>query len=265
MIYLADCIKYRYPLFYESIKVIAGRGVLDLCFIKSKNPWSRDFYPVKIGSHLVQFNYAPFYHRQKQYKEPEPPVNLRLNKNKSLINAPFDIDGGAVIYESSKSKLFISEKYYAKEVSEFFAQMDIKCEMIFSDPDDFTGHLDGLYRILDQFVVYSEYLDELAPAWHEKNKQIFQNLGYALMKIPDVGIYQGADYFKGTYLNFLIHETTILLPKSTPPGLQLDKITAIEKIVERFFSSEFGLKAIWVNCDEPMNDGGAIHCLTWDD
>ena len=143
--------------------------------------------------------------------------------------------------------------------------MGIKTKLIYSDPDDFTGHLDGLYRIIDNVVLYSEYLDVLSPTWHKRNKQVFKNLKYTLITIPDGGIYDESDYFKGTYLNFLIHKNYILLPKSKPSGLKRDHILATEKKVQSIFGSEFNLKAIWVNCDEPMNDGGAIHCLTWDD
>ena len=108
MIYLATCIKSRYPLFYASIMEAANRWELNLYFVESKNPWIRDFYPVKIREHLVKFNYAPFYHQQELYREPEPPMKLAFNNKKVVTNVAFKIDGGAIVYNSSKSILFIS-------------------------------------------------------------------------------------------------------------------------------------------------------------
>ncbi len=263
-VFLASCVINRYPEFYASISQICESLGISIRLFESENPWIRDYFPVQIEFNYLRFGYNPFYHSDIRYSEPLPPLQSNSLFKWPLTKSDLPIDGGAVIYDQYKKILFISTAFYNPELPKILLPFGVKCVQISPDPMDFTKHLDGLYRIINNCVLYSNYLDQLKPKWHNENKPIFQNLGYQIFPVPDIGLDENSDYFKGTYLNFLIVNKFVLLPQSNPPWARSSDMNALELKVEGFFLKHFNLIPKWVNCDSPMNDGGAIHCLTWE-
>jgi hypothetical protein len=263
-VFLASCVKNRYPDFYASISQICESLGIVIKLFESENPWIRDYFPVQIEFNYLRFGYNPFYHRVKRYREPLPPLQSNSLFKWPLTKSDLPIDGGAVIYDPFKKIFFISSTFYNPELSKILQPFHIKCVQITPDPMDFTRHLDGLYRIINNCVLYSSYLDQLKPKWHLVNKTIFQNLGYHFCPVPDIALDDNSDYFKGTYLNFLIVNEFVLLPRSKPLWARPSDVYALEVKVEVFFLKHFGLIPKWVDCDAPIDDGGAIHCLTWE-
>lgn len=262
-VFLASCVKNRYPEFYASISQICESLGISIRLFDSENPWIRDYFPVQIGFNYLSFSYNPVYHRDKRYREPFPTLQPNSLFKWPLTKSDLPIDGGAVIYDQSKKILFISTAFYNPAIIKILQPFDVKCVQISPDPMDFTKHLDGLYRVINNCVLYSSYLDQLKPKWHLENKTIFQSLGYQIFPVPDIGLDKNSDYFKGTYLNFLIINKNVLLPRSKPLWARSSDINALELRVEAFFLKHFNLIPKWVDCDSPMIDGGAIHCLTW--
>jgi agmatine/peptidylarginine deiminase len=63
-------------------------------------------------------------------------------------------------------------------------------------------------------------------------------------------------------MNFLVVEKFILIPRAKNSKANRSFHALMEARIAIFFKYEFDLETVWINCEETIKDGGAIHCLT---
>jgi hypothetical protein len=256
--------KRRYSRFYYDLLSYTQARDVSLIEIPSKNPWVRDYLPVEFNQHLIQFTYDPFYHDDPKYWEPQPPPEIELNYEKRLIiQSKLILDGGAVLIDDVRRYALISKAFYHDDFEALFKQYHYSLIFLNSDPFDFTGHMDGIYRIVNGEIIYTRVLDSLPDnEWHLSNLKLLATYGYKPIPVPDLGSGVDLETFRGTYLNFLIAGNSVLLPR-TQTKLLAEQVKHAEEEVETFFVSTFGLEPHWIDCQEPTHDGGSLHCLTY--
>lgn len=245
----------------------------------SKNVWCRDYMPVKSASgEYIHFKYYPSYMRAEKYKDNFPSRD-KIKVELDIETVPSDIilDGGAIEIHGKKG--IVSDRVFRdnleKSVSEIYKRLknilDLEQLVVIPQyPYDFTGHVDGLVRFIDEkHVVVNDLKKELMKADADKNqyrkklianwvysfKSVLVSAGLEIVELPDsipeVGSPESGE---GIYTNFLLLDDLIIMPAY---GNDTDD-EAMEKL-----SSLFSRKVIQVNAKELSQMGGMINCVTW--
>lgn len=246
----------------------------------SKNVWCRDYMPVKSASgKYVHFMYQPSYMIGAKYKD-KFPVREKLQSKFQLTNyttSEIILDGGAI--EIFGKKGIVSDRVFRdnknKGESEIYDELkkvlDLEQLIVIPQyPYDFTGHVDGLVRFIDENrVVVNDLKKEFEEAQNDKNsyrKQLIENWIYAYKSalinaglqmeelptsIPEGGSPNSGE---GIYTNFLLLEDLIIMPGYDKPE---DKMAADR------LSDLYGKKGITVYATELAKQGGMINCVTW--
>ena len=254
----------RYKKFTHDIRSFCSKQKIRLTILEATNPWIRDFAPIKIGNKNYKFNYQPYYHHTAKYREPNPPQTSEFNPYFSEITKlNITADGGAILVDDSRRIILLSKSHNTPKFNSYFGDRGYMVIQLNPDPQDFTGHLDGIYRIVNKSILYSHSLDSLSNnQWHEDNIDLLKANGYNVVALSDMGELINWGLYLGMYMNFLVVEKFILIPRTKNAKASRSFHALMEARIAIFFKSEFGLETNWINCEETIKDGGAIHCLT---
>lgn len=255
---------------------------IEIKLIKSNNDnvWCRDYMPVKSASgKYVHFKYQPAYMIGEKYKD-NFPIREKLQKEFQLPDyktSDIILDGGAI--EIFDKKGIVSDRVFRDNKSitetEIYDEIRKKLDLeqlivVPQHPYDFTGHVDGMVRFVDESkVVVNDLKKEFEENKGDKNryrKQFIENWIYAFKSalinaglqivelstsIPkDVSPSSG----EGIYTNFLLLEDLIIMPIY---GKDEDKIA------EYRLSELYGKTVKTVNAKKLSQMGGMINCVTW--
>ena len=250
-------------------KVAADRlfAALDFWEIKyklinnTKDIWLRDFMPVKTASRkYVSFRYEPGY--LADY--PELRTNYRQDISGQLslpvIYSGINLDGGNVVFSPAKSKVLISDRVFSENPfhskSELVRELErlLKAQVIIipSLKSDMTGHADGMVRFIDEHTVVGNKISG-KNGLEQQIKTVLANHGLEVVDLPFFVSKKHSAV--GCYLNFLETETHLLLPAFGAAG-DSAAIAAAEDI--------FIKPVIPVNVREIAQDGGGLHCISWE-
>jgi agmatine deiminase len=254
----------------------------------SKNVWCRDYMPVKSASgEYVRFTYHPEYMRGiKKYENNFPDVEMILQKI-GLEATPSEIalDGGAI--EIFGKKGIVSDRVFRdnknKTSAEIYSELkDLlaldQLIVIPQYPYDFTGHVDGLVRFIDENrVVVNDLNKELKQSEADENqyrKKLIENWVYAFQsalisagleinELPVSVKENGSpNSGEGIYINFLLLPDLIIMPVYGD-----EKEKEVMKIDDAAMEKLAGLydvrKVIKVNAKKLSQMGGMINCVTW--
>jgi agmatine deiminase len=246
----------------------------------SDNVWCRDYMPVKsaIGNY-VQFTYYPSYMREmKKYKDKFPEVKkIHHDLKLECIPSKIVLDGGAIEIQGKKG--IVSDRVFRdnsdKTPTEIYKELKKVLELdqlvvIPQYPYDFTGHVDGLVRFINEkSVVVNDLKKELdrgntyknhdrrkvIESWVYAFKSALVSAGLKLEELPDSVPEKGSpNSGEGIYTNFLALPDLILMPAY---GSDTDDLAA------KKLNDLFKRKVIQVNAKELSQMGGMINCVTW--
>jgi len=249
--------------------------------LDTKNVWCRDYMPVKTASgKYVQFTYHPRYMVGDKYKDNFPDTAIFLKDfNLEWVTPKKQIilDGGAIEIHGKKG--IVSDRVFRDNLNRNEAEIynDLKTLLELDQlivipqyPYDFTGHVDGLVRFIDDNrVVVNDLKKELEEAQKDKNryrKQLIENWIYAFKSsllnaglqkvelptsIPEESPPSSGE---GIYTNFLLLEDLIVMPVY---GKKEDKIAADR------LSNLYSKIVKTVNAKALSQMGGMINCVTW--
>jgi agmatine/peptidylarginine deiminase len=254
----------RYKKFSHDIRSFCSENKVGLAIIQSSNPWIRDYAPVQIANKNYKFNYQPYYHHTPKYREPNPPQTIEFNAHFfEITELNITADGGAILLDDSRKIILLSKTHNSPKFNSYFDELGFSVIHLNPDPKDFTGHLDGIYRIVNRTILYSYSLDSLSDnQWHKDNINLLKAYGYSVSALSDMGGLINWDLYLGIYMNFLVVEKFILIPRAKNAKANRSFHALMEARISIFFKAEFGLETVWINCQETIKDGGAIHCLT---
>jgi len=283
-VYVAAHLPFDKKGYAESVyKELKNTDEIDLEEIQNHNNyiWCRDYMPVKSSTgKLVQFTFAPPYMTEsKKWKERIPNTNkIHADLSLDYVKSNIILDGGAI--EVCGRKAIVSDRVFRdnknlKEkviIDEIIKSLDLDQLIIIPQyPGDFTGHVDGLVRFVDQKRVVTNDLDEeLKVLKGDKNhyrKNLIENWVYAfksalisagleLEYLPFAVRKEENEILKddGIYTNFLLLEKLIIMPVYDNKS---DAIAAGK--LEKFYKRP--VKKIYAS--HLANEGGMINCITW--
>lgn len=246
----------------------------------NKNEWCRDYMPrLSSKGDKVLFNYKPKYVLSSKIATAKIPLQKRICHHLGIkYNDCSDIvlDGGAIEVHNAKgiiSDRFINQnKNIDNVVAKIKDALSLK-ELIFIPPDpwDFTGHVDGLVRFIDNERVlindYSgveEHLQKESKYIKNKYRSWKHNFDAALLQAGCV-VHQLVSSFhnnkkassaKGIYLNFLLQDKFIIMPAFKDYEKE-------NNIAAKQLEQLYNRKVLRVKADTLAEHGGIINCVTW--
>ena len=244
----------RYPRLCAEF--VGGLSSVGACveWVEGANPWVRDWFPVRIPEMgWLQFDYVPPYHANPEFLE-SMDVKVPSSVEEMADAVPVVLDGGAVVADERVmlvSSRFVSAVQWAKGLS------GIDVEAVAPDPEDFTGHLDGLCRLRGTLFLYHDVARDL-PGWPGLIRRM-EARGYTAVEVPSM-LTSNPKSAEGLFLNYIEVAGTVFIPVNGQ--LKGEKATAQADIVKQL-GEAMGVPVVAVDASEAFPDGGALHCLTW--
>lgn len=270
VLYLADTLPLKYPLFYSRLQ-----STLETCGIPhellpgTKDVWAVDYMPVQVTpGKFVQFVYNPdylqndetFYWQETITDASAVCGEINIRFEKSNIN----LDGGNVVRYGNKvimtEKVFWENPHYSKKrLIQILEQLFETDRLVFipEDPSDYTGHADGMVRFVDEdTVLVNRYTGRDSNRFMHQLQQALKDAGLACIEMPyNPYCNQSGDEANGIYINYLQMSQAVVLPVF---GMKEDKDAL--RVVEKVFS---GQKIVTINSNDIARDGGVLNCISW--
>jgi agmatine deiminase len=258
---------------------------------KYYNPWCRDYMPVKgANGDYVLFKYFLYY-----YAGHKPLIKTLVNTNEICekvlgikpVQSEIYLDGGAIeIFDHagivSDRIIYDNSPVWSGTQCGLFdtikEQLGLKKLIVVpADPFDFTGHIDGIVRFIDEkTVLVNDYtrLEEKMASDKRKygfslevylnwKRNFMDTLSKAGLRIETIvcqaGTNSDSDYdATGIYLNFLKLADKIVMPvyKAYP-----SENKEAEETLKRLYKVDTIIKIEATELAE--NGGGIINCITW--
>ncbi|MDI3321989.1 agmatine deiminase family protein [Pinibacter soli] len=266
-LYLADSLPRKYPRFYQRFeKVLTDCSIKFALLQGTKDVWSVDYMPIQIEvNDFVRFLYRPPYlTKDKIYAKTISDVDsicaeIGIDTSKTDII----VDGGNIIHWTNKvimtDRVFIDNPRYERKhlINRLHELLQVdKLYFIPEQPDDYTGHSDGMIRFIDEHtVLINDYSKE--EEWFSRAFEIaVHNAGLDFIKLP-YNVYDNKSYDQanGTYINYLQMENTIIVPIF---GIKEDD-NAVKQL-ETIFA---GQTIVTIESNDIAKEGGILNCITW--
>lgn len=279
MIYFSSLLREKPEYKPASDRLIAALDAnsIPYCFLHgAKDIWLRDFMPVlckkadalssDMANRYVSFRYKPSY--LKGY--PGLRTNFRKDiagqfddfgpKLGTVLYSGINLDGGNVVLSPFGDKAIVSDRIFSENprrdkaelIQELEGQLHAHVILIPSDPEDMTGHADGMAHFLDENTVVGNAVTS-PDSLEQQVKEILAREGLAVVDFP----YEPAQGISavGCYLNYLETDSHVLLPIF---GRSMDKDAIRE--ARRLFRKD----VIPVRIEEIAQDGGCLNCISWE-
>lgn len=249
----------------------------------SKNEWCRDYMPIKgVDGKYYLFKYQPSYLVGRKTYEETIPNQAELCDALKIPVTPVDIilDGGAIEILGTKGIItdrVISDntsawKNCAPELIQEIRKTLKLDELIVApaDPWDFTGHVDGMIRFVDESTVLVNEESDFNPKkiysnehdlwkyrrWQENLKMSSKNARLKQILLTCT-MYKNkhAISAKGAYMNFLKLEKVIIMPTFEDDENDEKAKKTLKEVYQRPVETIQSVKL--------SEKGGVINCVTW--
>jgi agmatine deiminase len=266
-LYLSPLLAKRYPLFFQNFKKALDENGIEPAYLpKTKDVWCVDFMPVQISeSEFVQFKFDPKYLKPKKYH--------KTISDPSLICAQLDLspsvtdiiaDGGNVT--RTKNKVIMTTRVMEENPTYTVRQLTDKITELFgidqlilipTQPDDFTGHSDGMVRFLDEnTLLVNDYSKEPDQEFVRSLHAALHNTGLEVLELPtSIFDNQRTDDATGDYINYLHMEGVVFLPTFNRKE--------DDQVIKQFEELFNGTSIVPVASNQLSKDGGILNCISW--
>jgi agmatine deiminase len=266
-LFISDCLPYKQPKLFSRFERLLNSLEIPFEFLEpTKDIWAVDFMPVQISKSLfVRFTYNPDYLRTNAGRKTISDVDAICNSiGLHPTKSELIVDGGNISRWKDKvimcDKVFhendhIQEKDVIKELVDVL-QID-KLIFVPWDPNDFTGHSDGMVRFIDENTVLINDYSKEDPAFQRAFRMSLYNAGLDWIEFPydppnnDPTLVSA----RGLYLNYLQMDQAVIMPAFKN---KLDEKAYY--ILEEVFNDQVILT---LESNDLAKDGGILNCITW--
>jgi agmatine deiminase len=264
-LYLSEQLTSR-SHFYESLKAVLIKNEIKFDLLPQTNDiWTVDYMPIQTSlNRFIGFKYEPDYLQNDEFiltQTDTKAVCKTIGLN--TINSTIRIDGGNVI--KGKDWVILTDKIFKENldlerdelIKELEKLFEVRVIIIPQEPNDFTGHADGIVRYYDKdTVLVNSYKPTDKKDFQRKLINELKNQGLRAIHIP-YNPYDNVDYdmADGLYINYLQMENFILLPT-------FDK-REDEKAYRQFQQLFPGQFIETIDSRDVSRDGGVLNCITW--
>jgi agmatine deiminase len=265
-LYLADCLPTKHPKFFADFEAVLKKCGLSFQLLPgTKDIWAVDYMPIQVTlDKFIQFVYNPDYLQGQKWRKTISDVDSICNSIKlKRIKSDIVIDGGNVTKSIDKvlmcDKVFMENPHYSRrqlsdKLRELF-EVD-KLYFVPQQQKDFTGHVDGMVRFLDNNTVLINDYSNDKPEFQRAFKIALDNADLDYIEIP-YNPYgnKTLGQANGVYINFLQMQNTVIIPTF---GIKEDEIA-----VRQFEQLFKGQNIPTIDSNELADNGGILNCVTW--
>lgn len=268
-VYFSDLLRtnYEYSSTCSKITEILDKHIVGYDFLKgTKDIWARDYMPIQIDSmKFIQFRYEPSYLDALVNIRSDPKVVCNLN----TINPTFseiNMDGGNIVKWTDKllitDRIFAENKNYKNTnqlVKEIESLLETEVIIIPQIKSDFTGHADGLVKIIDSETLLGNDLDFEFKYWSKGMSKIISEKKFKYHNMPMFEFKEKGypDSAIGCYINYLEVGNLIVFPIFEVDGNK--DIEAIDLITMLYPKH----KIEPININPIARNGGLMNCISW--
>lgn len=250
----------------------AGRVVTTDVHVDSV--WARDYAPLQVWEHGAGLVWLDAPYDDDRPLDDEVPASLAKWAKTEIEGTVFSIDGGAVASNGDRFCVATIEYFLENEIdwrdehaiNPLLSQ--IGCQSLVLVPallQEETKHVDALMQFTaPDVLVVSSYDPDIDPEDAERTdlaamavKKAAKRLGRELtiIRVPAPAP-RGRDY--PSYVNFLRLSDIALVPSFTEVRFskEMESFDALQRAMP-------GVELVAIPADEPVDFGGAVHCLTW--
>jgi len=268
VLYLSPLLKKKYPTFSKEFLSILDEFEVDYRFLQhTKDVWCRDYMPIQLSEARFIFSkYDPPY-----LKTPKDKATISDNTKivfsmdlGDLVISPLKIEGGNVVKGKNKvictTRIFDDNPKFKKDhIIKLVNELMEGDEVIFipEQPDDMTGHADGMVRFVDDnTVIINDYSEEEDRKFVEELYRVLKTAKLNIIEIP-TSMYSNDDDIDATgiYVNYLQIGKLIFLPK-----FERDEDQEVEDMFNEIFK---GHTIVPVKSNEIAEEGGVLNCCSW--
>lgn len=271
-VFFSSLLKERAELkaFWRYLEKTLKQASIKYSFIEGANDlWCRDYMPVQVAKDKYkQFVFNPSYYKPKKCQHlltDTQMVKYNLPAAMAIQNSPILLDGGNLVRSRNTvvlTEMALRENNTTKDELVPKLKQALKVENVHfipTQPNDVSGHSDGMVRLLnDQTLLVADYQQEL-PYWKAKYERALTNTGLELIPFPGVtsGIRNTDGEYTaiGCYINFAWTGNTILFPQFDLPE---DKEALRE--AKQIFKD---CSVLPVPAAELAMCCGVLNCATW--
>jgi agmatine deiminase len=266
-ILIADTLPRRFPALFEDFAAVLKARHVPYAIIKgTRDVWLRDFAPIQVtGSRFVQFRYRPDYLRGHPGLITTPRVFKRFLFLKNLQSSGLIIDGGNLV--SNGSTVILTDKVFQENPDR--TQNEIEHELrtalgqprlifIPQEPDDIIGHSDGMMQFVSRDRIVLNDYSQIDDGFGQRLKRLLRKHGFRVTTLPyspPQTKRRGIDSAVGNYVNFVRVGNLLIIPTYGIPE-DGEAVRRLNRLKPR-------LKVIPLNCRAIAQEGGALHCVTW--
>lgn len=267
VVLFSSLFKARFDATVSAIERILTKQEIGFSFLRDTNDiWCRDYLPVYDGNGgYVQFKFDPGYLKYKKYRHlVTNPIPLHKQLGISPVLSSLVIDGGNIVRYGKT--IFITDvvkkdnpDWSEEEITNELCNKLNACKVVIipRQPNDFTGHADGMVRLLDENHILVNDFSKEGGKFKSKLKRSLDKAGFTPVPFP-----YGMDYAAinaasaiGTYMNFLRIGNTILLPE-----FKLREDDLAESETRKHFPNHDVFR---IDCRSLAEEGGVLNCVGW--
>lgn len=272
-VYFSTLLKASYPQFWSDLEAILKRHSIKYRWIhKTRDIWCRDFMPIQLAEdRFVQFKFFPDYYLNYDDIGLLTIQNeLQYNLSGSMKVVDLFVDGGNVV--KSKKKAILTEKVFKENknrekkviLRKIKDALEVeKIVIIPTQPDDHSGHADGMVRFYDEDTILVNEFDE-STSWMYRFDRAINVSGLKAIPLPyqysTRRNYRNEYTAHGCYINFAQIGNLIVFPQFGEEFSDTDK-RALERMHDLYPASNYRIEQI--NADSIAWHGGVLNCCTW--
>jgi len=265
LLYLSGVLKSREGFFNNLTSLLIKNGVKYKLLPETNDIWAVDYMPIQTElTEFIQFKYEPDYLQNDEFILTQTNTKAVCKAIKLVTtDSQIKLDGGNVI--KGKNWVILTNKVF-KENSDFKQNelinelenlFKVKVIIIPKEPNDYTGHSDGVIKYYDnETVLINNYKPTDKREFQRRLTKELKNQGLKTIEIP-YNPYDNPDYdmADGLYINYLQMDKFILLPTFEKKE---------DEIAYRQFEQLFSGQTIeTIDSRQISADGGVLNCITW--
>lgn len=261
-VYFSQLLQEGYPYEWQNMLQAMTDNGINHDIIKSTNDiWCRDYMPIQTTvTECISFRYSPSYLNSVKYRHLKTDLkNITLPSSLNTTYSDINLDGGNVV--RSSNTVIITDRVFEENNQKRSSILDkleqlLQCKVIIipSDPEDMTGHSDGIVRFMADDKILVNQLSFYPKSWRNKLANALKS--FELIELPiSLKLNKIKDSANGVYVNFLQVGNVVLFP--------IFQISSDDIALETMIRSFPKLTIIPIDVRSIGNEGGLLNCVSW--
>ena len=268
VVFVADTLERRFPAVYGCLKTILETHGIPLRVIPgTRDVWCRDYMPIQVSDdRFVQFQYAPDYlNGRYRHLRADGAIGPKLPWLKGCQRSKIVLDGGNVVRWGDRAimtdKIFRENADRSREDTAERLRDElglVELIVVPLEPGDPIGHSDGMVCWLGERRVLVNDYSNISRSFRRRILECFGQHELELVELPyepQPGVRDGIPTAAGNWMNFLRVRDLLIVPVF---GMKGD-----ERALDILGEVHPGYAVETVDCRELAEEGGSIHCVTW--